>query len=400
MWTLLLLVLWVPCGRADDNEAHAREMAQMARRSDDLRTRAMANAYYLRSAYMRHRALQGRETRQLTPAAQEGIADAVFFLERALEFAPESRYLWWESAALNSSIGRIAGVIAAYEHLVAIEPRIELVLKLGDLYQLRGDAERAVEQYSRALAATPGSAIILERIADVYIEEGFQAQRRDDLELANAHFRAALARLQTLARTNAKARVLVKQGVLYQLVNEDARALTAFRAALARDPGNQDACMRAAQLLFTQGDQAERAGAADEARNRYAEAAALLANVVPNSRLQPEMLNFAAYVFAVSGTNLQTAEGLVTQALEHDDSNGAYLDTLGWIYYQRGEAEQALTKVQRALELEGDDAVIIDHLGDIYLRLGQPEKARALWRKSLQLDANNKTVARKLQDGR
>ena len=54
----------------------------------------------------------------------------------------------------------------------------------------------------------------------------------------------------------------------------------------------------------------------------------------------------------------------------------------------------------RALEAIRDDAVIIDHLGDIYLRLGQPEKARALWRKSLQLDADNKTVARKLQDGR
>ena len=87
----------------------------------------------------------------------------------------------------------------------------------------------------------------------------------------------------------------------------------------------------------------------------------------------------------------------VSQALIHDAGNGAYIDTLGWVYFQRGDAQRALQKVERALELEGEDAVITDHLGDIYQRLGLPDKARAMWQKSLQLDAHNKAVEQKLR---
>jgi tetratricopeptide (TPR) repeat protein len=377
--------------------AQLDDLSHLARRADVVRQRAMAHAYYLRSAYLRHRVMHALETARASAAAQEGIVDAMFFLERALECAPHSRYLWWEYAALNNGLGRVANVITAYEHLNALEPRTDLLIKLGDLYQLRGEAPRAVECYAAAGAREPANAVLQERIADVYIEEGFKARRRDDDELALEQFRRAIACMEALCATNAKSRWLVKQGLLYELDGDEARALAVYQRAIAADAENPDPYLRAAQLYYAHGERAERAGAMDEARRHFNLAAALLKTVVPDKKQQPEMLNFTAYVLALSGTNLDVAERLVSQALIHDAGNGAYIDTLGWVYFQRGDAQRALQKVERALELDGEDPVITDHLGDIYLRLGLPDKARAMWQKSLQLDAHNKAVEQKLR---
>ncbi|GEM_PF-1481477 len=374
--------------------AQLDDLSHLARRADVVRQRAMAHAYYLRSAYLRHRVMHALETARASAATQEGIVDAMFFLERALECAPRSRYLWWEYAALNNGLGRVANVITAYEHLNALEPRTDLMIKLGDLYQLRGEAPRAVECYTAAIAREPNSAVLQERIADVYIEEGFKARRRDDDELALEQFRRAIAGMEALCSTNAKSRWLVKKGLLYELTGDEERAIAVYQRAIAADAENPDPYQRAAQLHYARG---ERTGNVDEARQQFKLAAALLKTIVPDKKQQPEMLNFTAYVLALSGTNLDVAERLVSQALIHDAGNGAYIDTLGWVYFQRGDAQRALQKVQRALELEGEDPVITDHLGDIYLRLGLPDKARVMWQKSLQLDAHNKAVEQKLR---
>jgi tetratricopeptide (TPR) repeat protein len=377
--------------------ARLDDLSRATRRTAMVRQRAMAHAYYLRSAYLRHRVMHALETTRASAAEQEGIVEAMFFLERALECAPRSRYLWWEYAALNNGLGRVANVITAYEHLNALEPRLDLTIKLGDLYQLRGDAPRAVACYTAALAREPDSSLLHERIADVYIEEGFKARRRDDEELALEQFRQAIARMEILCSTNAKSRWLVKKGLLHELTGDAPRALVVYHTAIGVDANNPDPYLRAAQLQYAAGERAERNGNGSEARRAFNEAAALLKAVVPDMKQQPEMLNFTAYVMALSGTNLDVAERLVEQALARDAANGAYIDTLGWVYFQRGDTQRALAKVQRALELEGEDPVITDHLGDIYLRLGLPDKARAMWQKSLQLDAQNKAVEQKLR---
>ena len=47
-------------------------------------------------------------------------------------------------------------------------------------------------------------------------------------------------------------------------------------------------------------------------------------------------------------------------ALEPD--NGFYLDSLGWVYYRKDDAERAIKYVRRAiLAMQGDDAILRDH---------------------------------------
>jgi len=56
--------------------------------------------------------------------------------------------------------------------------------------------------------------------------------------------------------------------------------------------------------------------------------------------------------------------------------NPSHLDTLGWVYYKRGEYEQALSALLQADELAPEQALIHYHLGHVYLGKGDKVAAR------------------------
>lgn len=66
---------------------------------------------------------------------------------------------------------------------------------------------------------------------------------------------------------------------------------------------------------------------------------------------------------------------LSTAQLSRVDSIGSYWDTLGWIYFRRGNNDQALTYTQAAWSLR-PLPVIADHLGQIYEALGKHDDAK------------------------
>ncbi|MFW6162886.1 MAG: tetratricopeptide repeat protein [Planctomycetota bacterium] len=107
------------------------------------------------------------------------------------------------------------------------------------------------------------------------------------------------------------------------------------------------------------------------------------------------VLNHLAYHYSVRGIRLDEALSLVRKALRQDPLNGAYIDTLGWIYYQKGQHQQALDKLLEAVQYE-EDAVIRDHVGDAYRKLGNIAQARQQWQKALALDPDIDGVADKL----
>lgn len=391
---LVILAAVVARAAAAEEGGSSTRAARMAA----LRDRAMANAYYLRSAYLRRTVTHHIESGRALRGAQELMLEAELYLQRALESAPESVYLWWEYAALNHALGRPGKVLTAYEQLSVLAPSVAVWTRLGGLYELRGEPDRAVRAYREALALDPRNTGLSEHIVDVYVEAGLAARQRGDDELAREQFRRAQQELRALATFNAKARLRLKDGLLCELLGDYVGALAAYAAAAALDSNDSEAVMRAARVHFALGEAAERRGDDARAQQHFARAAETVLAIVPSKQRSPEALNFAAYALAQANQQLDTAEQLVRQALERDASNGAYIDTLGWILFRRGQHQEALTAILRAHELEGDDPVIMDHLGDVYFKLNQPEKARELWERSLQLDADNVRIERKLNE--
>ncbi len=111
--------------------------------------------------------------------------------------------------------------------------------------------------------------------------------------------------------------------------------------------------------------------------------------------------NDLGYLWADQNKNLDEAEKLVRKALEldrrqrmagpdvqpdADKDNAAFVDSLGWVLFRRGQLTEARRELDRVTTLPGgaDDPVVWDHLGDVCFRQGDKKTAGASWKKSLE----------------
>jgi len=109
------------------------------------------------------------------------------------------------------------------------------------------------------------------------------------------------------------------------------------------------------------------------------------------------LLNNYSYSLVDRGIELQKALELAQRAIELEPDNGAYLDTIGWIYYHLGDYNTALSYILPAVKQRQESAVILEHLGDVYLRLNDKENAKTYWQKALDLDPQNPVLKQKLE---
>ncbi|MCP4656873.1 MAG: tetratricopeptide repeat protein [bacterium] len=143
--------------------------------------------------------------------------------------------------------------------------------------------------------------------------------------------------------------------------------------------------------LFLLGTAQERNGARASAIAAFRRLLALAPEHAPT-------LNYLGYMWAEAGENLPEALDMIKRAVAFDPDNGAYVDSLGWTYYQLGRLEQAREALEWAVRLVPDDATILEHLGDLYLKLEELNLARDCYRQAVELDGENlAAVRRKLQ---
>jgi tetratricopeptide (TPR) repeat protein len=112
-------------------------------------------------------------------------------------------------------------------------------------------------------------------------------------------------------------------------------------------------------------------------------------------------LNYLGYMLADQGIRLDEALGYIERAVELDPYNGAYLDSLGWVYYKQNRLEEAEAHLKEAARINQSDPVILEHLGDLYVRKGQHEDAVDCYRRSLRVAENeeeSERVREKLSD--
>jgi tetratricopeptide (TPR) repeat protein len=95
------------------------------------------------------------------------------------------------------------------------------------------------------------------------------------------------------------------------------------------------------------------------------------------------VLNYYGYMLGDLGQRLDEAEVLVKGALKEEPYSGAYLDSLGWVYYKQNKLADAEATLRKAVDRDSHDPTIHSHLGDVYSKLGRTELAAAEWEKSL-----------------
>lgn len=205
------------------------------------------------------------------------------------------------------------------------------------------------------------------------------------VELLFAHGREAEARAE-LAGTAAsgEAEDLFFAAQLYQRAERYDSAVELAERLLEQDP-------ESLQTLFLLGASHERRGARQESIAAFERLLALAPDHAPT-------LNYLGYMWAERGENLEQALGLILRAVALEPDNGAYVDSLGWVYFQLGHYQQARQHLEWAARLLPGDPTIFEHLGDLYLQLDDAPRARDSYRQAVALaGANAELVRRKLE---
>ncbi|PIP37310.1 MAG: hypothetical protein COX19_17005 [Desulfobacterales bacterium CG23_combo_of_CG06-09_8_20_14_all_51_8] len=118
-------------------------------------------------------------------------------------------------------------------------------------------------------------------------------------------------------------------------------------------------------------------------------------------KLDPEhadALNYIGYSYADKGIRLDEAETMIKKALALKPDNGYIIDSLGWVYFQKGRLDEALAELQRAVALIPDDPVVLEHLGDIYAKRNDPISARKYYEQALAApEADQEKLRKKIE---
>ncbi|HEV2721962.1 MAG TPA: tetratricopeptide repeat protein [Thermoanaerobaculia bacterium] len=107
-----------------------------------------------------------------------------------------------------------------------------------------------------------------------------------------------------------------------------------------------------------------------------------------------QTLNYLGYMWAESGVNLERAQSMLQKAVAAEPRNGAYIDSLGWVYYQQGKLDLAEKYLMDAARLLPRDATVHQHLGDVVAKRGDVGRALEIYRAALKLEPEAKDEAK------
>jgi tetratricopeptide (TPR) repeat protein len=107
-------------------------------------------------------------------------------------------------------------------------------------------------------------------------------------------------------------------------------------------------------------------------------------------------LNFIAYTLADHGGDLDEAESLMKLALAERPDSPAFLDSMGWILFKKGDAAGALELLERAVSTSPDEPTLLEHLGEAAAKVGKRARAHEVFRRALELVVENPESAERL----
>lgn len=301
-----------------------------------------------------------------------------------------------------------ASAIAALEDLAEEEPRV--LGLIGDYQAQAGMHADAAAMYARALAAQPNS----REIKAKRIEALYRSGQYD--EAASSAADAQRQHPADPAFPGLQVQALVEAG-------QYERAASVAADAQRQHPDNPAFPPLQAQALFMSGNERRAIDLLESAvetfpknttvqyaladlysdAGRRDDAEKTLRQILALNPSDPDALNYLGYLLAVNGRNLDEAIRLVSRALEVRPNNGAYLDSLGWAHFRRGDLNEAEKYLGQAVDRMPGNSEVLDHMGDLHAARDRWQDAIDAW--SLALAGNGDGIEpavlqRKIEDAR
>jgi tetratricopeptide (TPR) repeat protein len=322
--------------------------------------------------------------------AQGRYDDAIKLLQDLLKKTEKSETGSSQAERNNRAIfiERLGMIYREQQNYPAAVETFRKMLTLGDEnarsgYQEIIDTYREAKQWSQATAVAREAVQKMPDDRDLRMVLDAQLADTGDTDKALADARSLLK------GTQEDREVYLRLGIMYTRAKRWNDALEALAKAEQMSAKPDDK----AYVWFLRGDLYQRQKMYDQADAEFRK---ILATTPPTDPQSAATLNYLGYMNADRGVKLDECLNFIKQALTFEPNSGAYLDSLGWVYFKMGKydlAEENLTKAESRM---GSDPTVQEHLGDLYQKTGRLRLAAAHWERSVE--EWNKTVPAE-QDG-
>jgi len=330
-------------------------------------------------------------------AASQQLQEAIPLYLRVLELQPDDS---------NAREKLVSGFVLTNQRDKAIEMLQEIIKQHPDKYQpydllaqlldesgrvlaranqsgpAKAEFAKAAANYEQSLLINPGRGNTCLRLAELLIGPLRESERAITLLTeARTRFSNVPAFTYYLA-------------IALREAKHPQQAVATFEEALNEAQGDEDGVL-SARFYFDYGAAADQAGLYDKAADLLRKSISL------DPANAAEAYNYIGFMWAEHNLHLDEAEEMVGRALQLDPNNGAYLDSLGWVFYRKGKYEEALNELLRATQsLTRDDPIVFEHIGDTYSKLNRIPQALEYWQKAIALEPGNKLLADKIEKTR
>jgi len=240
----------------------------------------------------------------------------------------------------------------------------EAIFYLSSIAEREGRTDLALEGYTRLAEAGMGL-VVRGRAARLLMKRD---ERLAAFRLLDEH--AAAERAEALDVEFAKAALLDDLG-------KPKEAIALLQLALERYPDHPGVRYQIALIQ-------DKAGLTRESLRNFE-------GLLKDRPEDASLLNALGYSLADHKEKLPRAETLIRKALEASPDNPAFLDSLGWVRFRRGDIPGALPHLERAYRIFPDPE-IASHWGEALWESGKQSEARALWARTLARSPDSKPL--------
>lgn len=116
------------------------------------------------------------------------------------------------------------------------------------------------------------------------------------------------------------------------------------------------------------------------------------------NRDNPFLLNNYSYYLSLQKIHLDKAEKMALEANQLIPEQPSFMDTYGWVLFQKGDYKNALIWIERAFKSDPNSPTINEHYGDVLYKLGKKDEAVKQWGKALELNGGSEQLQKKYSD--
>ncbi len=318
-------------------------------------------------------------------------------LKRVVKLDPDHNDAHYYIGRMGREFNRSELAITSFKALTRIMPfRAEYHHELGELYKAQNRYEEALHAYERVLTISPNDVVML---INAHSGVGIAYQSQNNFEKAEYHIKRAVTLLEEQVRATrtdrrrSRDRIILArelQNIRYQLAqvylrfNAPQKAIQTFEKILTFDANYVPALTGV--------------GIAYQMLNDVQKSENYLRKAIEASSAEevPDAYNALGYLYAEQGIKLDEAEKLVRRALKSVPTSGAYLDSLGLIYFKKGKLDAAIENLEQAARYLPDEPEILKHLADAYLKKGLEQKALQTLEHAVNIEPDNAELRQKL----